>query len=161
MPERQTTYSLLERLRRLIGRNPPRVQVAALPWRKTDDGQIEILLITSRGRGRWILPKGWMEDEEHASRAAEREAYEEAGVSGRAADAPIGRYQYQKRSKKSPHHFEVIVIPLEVSEEARKWPEKKVRKKRWLPPHEAAALVEERELAHLIEGFGNPKESAS
>jgi 8-oxo-dGTP pyrophosphatase MutT (NUDIX family) len=162
MPERHTAYSLLERFRRWIGGNPPRIQVAALPWRRTEDGRIEVLLITSRRRGRWILPKGWVEEEESPTRAAEREAYEEAGVMGRASGAELGRYQYvKKRSKSTPHRFEVSVIPLEVLDEASKWPEKKVRKKRWLPAEEAASLVEEDELARLIAGFGNPKESAS
>ncbi|GGA54539.1 NUDIX hydrolase [Nitratireductor aestuarii] len=162
MPERQIVYRLLEHFRRWIGGNPPRTQVAALPWRKTEDGQIEVLLITSRRRGRWILPKGWVKKEESPSSAAEREAFEEAGVRGHAASSELGRYQYQKkRSKSTPHRFEVTVIPLEVLEEVKKWPERKVRKKRWLPAPEAARLVEERELARLIESFGNPKESAS
>lgn len=162
MPERQTLYILLEHFRRWIGGKPPRMQVAALPWRKSADGQIEVLLITSRRRGRWILPKGWVEDEESPPQAAEREAYEEAGVKGRAAPTELGRYQYQKkRSKSTPHRFEVSVFPLEVLDEAKKWPERKVRKRRWLPAGEAAKLIEEHELARLIASFGNPKESAS
>ena len=37
---------------------PKRVQVAALCHR-TNTGNKEVLMITSRGTGRWILPKGW------------------------------------------------------------------------------------------------------
>lgn len=38
------------------GRMP---QVAALPYRIGDDGQVEILLITTRRTKRYIFPKGW------------------------------------------------------------------------------------------------------
>jgi hypothetical protein len=34
-------------------------QVAALPYRIRDDGQVEILLITTRRTKRYIIPKGW------------------------------------------------------------------------------------------------------
>ena len=33
-------------------------QFAALPWRDAGHG-IEVLLISSRGTGRWVIPKGW------------------------------------------------------------------------------------------------------
>ena len=38
----------------------PQEQYGALPWRTNRFGEIEILLITSRQRGRWIVPKGWL-----------------------------------------------------------------------------------------------------
>ena len=38
-----------------------RTQFAALCWRVMD-GKVQILLITSRGSGRWIVPKGWPMD---------------------------------------------------------------------------------------------------
>ena len=58
---------------------PKRVQVAALCFRETDTGK-DVLLITSRGTGRWIVPKGWPIDGMGGSEAALREAWEEAGV---------------------------------------------------------------------------------
>ena|SRR5690606_4305795 len=162
MPNRRKWIGLLEHLRRLIGGNPPRIQVAALPWRQTAEGQVEVLLITSRGTGRWVLPKGWIEGQEPLSTAAAREAFEEAGVKGRAAQQELGRYLYQKKRDQSvPLRCEVAVIPLEVTDESRKWPESKVRTKRWLPAQEAATLVQEQDLAELIASFDNPRESAA
>ena len=38
-----------------------RSQFGALCYRVVD-GQVQVLLITSRGTGRWILPKGWPVD---------------------------------------------------------------------------------------------------
>ena len=58
-----------------------RIQVAALPWREAGE-DVEIMLITSRDTGRWVLPKGWPEQREKLYEAAAREASEEAGIEG-------------------------------------------------------------------------------
>ncbi|TIM18205.1 MAG: NUDIX domain-containing protein, partial [Mesorhizobium sp.] len=76
-----THNHLAERVQRLFGTAPCRLQVAALPWRDTKHG-IEIMLITSRDTGRWVLPKGWPEAKELLCEAAAREAGEEAGLRG-------------------------------------------------------------------------------
>ena len=57
--------------RRLVSAEPYRRQVAALPWRETERG-VEVMLITSRDTGRWILPKGWPEGEEALFDSAHR-----------------------------------------------------------------------------------------
>lgn len=162
MPAHRKWTGLLERLRCLFGGNPPRIQVAALPWRISAEGQVEVLLITSRGTGRWVLPKGWIEGRERLAAAAAREAFEEAGVKGHAAQTELGRYLYRKkRNQNVPLRCEVAVIPLEVTDESKKWPESKVRTKRWLSVQEAARLVQEQDLAELIASFDNPRESAA
>ncbi|TGQ96040.1 NUDIX hydrolase, partial [Mesorhizobium sp. M1C.F.Ca.ET.204.01.1.1] len=82
MLTRPTTHSAMtERVRRLFGTAPCRLQVAALPWREGKDG-VEIMLITSRDTGRWALPKWWPEAREALCQAAAREAGEEAGLRG-------------------------------------------------------------------------------
>ena len=68
--------TLGERLARLLGRKPPDMQVAAFCM----DGKGKILLVTSRGTGRWIVPKGWVERGVAAADQAAQEAFEEAGV---------------------------------------------------------------------------------
>ena len=55
------------------------LQVAALPWR-VRDGEVEICLVTSRGTGRWILPKGWPEKNLTHAEAAAREALIKIGI---------------------------------------------------------------------------------
>src|SRR3546814_2828336 len=75
-------------------------QIAVLPYRFGGpgmDGPTEILLITSRGTGRWVIPKGnpLTGMPLHASAAVEAE--EEAGVIGAVCPTPIGSYQYRKR----------------------------------------------------------------
>lgn len=150
-----TTRNLVaDRLRRLFGGKPCRVQVAALPWRESGRG-VEIMLITSRDTGRWIVPKGWPEPPETLSQSAAREASEEAGLTGVITEHPAGRYFYDKvRGSGACWRCEVPVFPLRVEHEAKKWPEKKQRTRRWFSPDEAADLVNEPDLGELIRRFG-------
>lgn len=154
---------MTERVRRLFGGNPRRVQAAALPWRQVGpDGVVEVLLVTSRDTGRWVLPKGWPEGDETLAEAAAREAFEEAGVKG-SAGSDVGRFYYDKlRGTGIKWRCEVAIVPLEVKREAQKWPEKKKRTRKWCTPEEAASMVAERDLAEFIINFGhNPREIAA
>jgi 8-oxo-dGTP pyrophosphatase MutT (NUDIX family) len=144
---------LPQRVRRLFGAERCRLQVAALPWRKTDDG-VEVMLITSRDTGRWVLPKGWPEEDEPLYEAAAREAVEEAGISGGIAQKTAGSYFYNKvHSSGAESPCEVQVFPLEVKEVAAKWREKGQRKRKWVKPREATRMVNEPDLVKLIARF--------
>jgi 8-oxo-dGTP pyrophosphatase MutT (NUDIX family) len=157
----RTTVELwLDRARRLLGGAPAGIQAAALPWR-TRDGQIEILLVTSRETGRWILPKGWQDGREALHNAARREAWEEAGIEGVIAERPIGSYFYLKTLPSGlVKRCEVRVYPLEVTRIVDKWPERRERDRRWLAPADAAKRVTEAGLAELVGAFtGRPRDS--
>lgn len=150
---RRSLTEALERIRRLMGGAPAHVQAAALPWRETDKG-LEIMLITSRDTGRWVLPKGWPERDERPCDAAGREAVEEAGLRGIIAEVATGRYYYGKCLKSGlEKRCEVLVFPLKVERIEDKWPEKGQRKRRWVRPTEAAIMVREPDLAELLGGF--------
>lgn len=150
---------MVEKLRRLLGGTAPHVQVAALPWRQRRDGNIEILLISSRDTGRWILPKGWPERDETLAQSALREAGEEAGISGTIRNEPVGSYFYGKRLETGlARRCEVQVFPIKVTRLAKAWPEKGQRKRIWVSPEKAAELVNEPDLAELIIEFSdNPR----
>jgi 8-oxo-dGTP pyrophosphatase MutT (NUDIX family) len=127
-----------------------RRQCAALPIRERD-GQVHVLLITTRGRGRWVIPKGWAEKGVPAHDLAAREAFEEAGLRGRAEERPIGVYSYRKRLPNGRRATcEVAVFALAVESRADDWPERGQRRRRWVAPSEAADLVRERGLAALL-----------
>ena len=135
-------------------RRPTSRQVAALCWRRRA-GETEVLLITSRGSGRWILPKGWPVPGQSDARSALTEAWEEAGVRTAAAvGAPLGRYVYFKnpggRGKRQPTVIEATVFPIEVDRLADKYPEAGQRRRMWVPPDQAAVLVDEPELQALL-----------
>ena len=144
---------LEERVRKLFGSVPCRLQVAALPWRLRE-GTVEIMLITSRDSGRWVLPKGWPEAREALCEAAAGEAGEEAGLSGAISTLEAGRYLYAKglaSGKQVP--CEVLVFPLQVRAMAGKWKERRERERRWFAAAEAAGLVKEPDLGQIIAAF--------
>ena len=128
------------------------VQYGCLPWRR-HGGRLEVMLITSRGTGRWVLPKGWPMIGASGVESAVQEALEEAGVRGEASGA-IGRYPYDKVLKDGGvRRLEVEVYPLAVSEELADWKESAERVRRWFAPQDAAQQVAEPELAELISAF--------
>lgn len=133
----------------------PRLQFGALVWRRRD--ALEILLVTSRETGRWVIPKGWPMKDRSGRRAAAREALEEAGVIGRVGRKSIGAFTYIKflnGGVGAP--CRVKVFPLEATGQADAWPEQGQRTLSWLPWREAAAAVHEPELAALMEAFAAP-----
>jgi 8-oxo-dGTP pyrophosphatase MutT (NUDIX family) len=157
-----TSNHLVERVRRLFGGSPCRLQVAALPWRKTKDG-VEVMLVTSRDTGRWVLPKGWPEFGEQFCEAAAREAGEEAGLKGAISSQEAGRYYYSKSlAHGDTVRCEVLVYPLEVDDVADKWKEKGQRKRKWVSPAKAAEMVAETDLGKMILAFaGKPRRAAA
>ena len=135
--------------------NPVR-QAAALPYRPLVDSEelFEVLLVTSSA-GRWIIPKGDIDEGLPAPQAAEQEAFEEGGVRGRIGRRPIGTFQTCKQQHGAAILAEVDVFPLKVVEELERWPEMGVRQRRWLPIGQAAGAVREPELAAIIRAFSD------
>ena len=128
-----------------------RAQYAALPIRTRPDGEIDVLLVTSRETRRWIVPKGWPERGLAGHEVAAKEAFEEAGVKGRIGAEPLGSYLYRKRLRDgSTVACEVTVFPLVVRQEAKKWPEARQRERRWAGLSEAAMMVDEPGLVTLL-----------
>lgn len=126
-------------------------QVAALPFVSFPDG-IEVLLITSRNGGRWLLPKGWPSGKTAFADDAAREAQEEAGVVGAVHREPVGEYTYEKvMSSGYRVRSHVFVYPLLIREHRLDWPERAERKSRWAGLEEAAGLVGDRDLAKLLD----------
>jgi 8-oxo-dGTP pyrophosphatase MutT (NUDIX family) len=130
----------------------PGRQYAALPFRYLDS--LEILLISSRDTGRWVIPKGWPMKGRKPHAVAAREALEEAGVVGRIGKRPLGSYQYVKRLKNgAPLLCTVDVYPMMVKRQRDRWREQDQRTYQWFPAEEAATVVEEPELQSLIDDF--------
>ena len=133
-------------------------QIAALPVHWDKNGKLRVLMVTSRDRGRWVMPKGWQMDGTKPWRAAEIEALEEAGATGFISDTPIGHYHYDKRmddGTKTP--CRVTLYPMVVEKLKRRWKESKQRKRHWFSPKKAAKLVEEKELAMLLRNVADKR----
>ena len=138
------------------GMDGTRIQYGALCWRLGEAGA-EVLLITSRDTGRWVIPKGWPMPGLSPEAAAAQEAWEEAGASGVMNPLCVGRYGYEKcLSLTSTVPCAVAVYGMRVDKLAKSFPEMKERRRKWFPLHEAATLVAEPELATIIAGFLPP-----
>jgi 8-oxo-dGTP pyrophosphatase MutT (NUDIX family) len=123
-------------------------QSAVIPYRGAG-ADLEILLITSRKRGRWIIPKGVIDPGTTAIESACKEAYEEAGVQGEANPRCAGEYKYEKWGGTCA----VQVFALSVRTVLDSWPEDDIRERKWMSKQEAAKALEISALKKLIRDF--------
>lgn len=134
-------------------RRPCSRQVAALCWR-VKDGRREVLLITSRDTGRWVIPKGWPIEGLTGPQTALTEAWEEAGVKAQIDASPLGSYAYDKGLDGGLDlPTRVDVYGARVTELAADWPERAERTREWARPDIAATRVDEPELRDLLLTF--------
>lgn len=130
--------ALLRRFRR----DPPEPagpQYGALPYAIVD-GQLVVLLITSRGRGKWIFPKGGLMEGMTPWESAAHEAYEEAGVVGQIEHTPIGSYILPVNEER-PQPVEVDIFPMRVTDQREDWKEQRARYRHWAVLAEARRLI--------------------
>jgi 8-oxo-dGTP pyrophosphatase MutT (NUDIX family) len=127
-------------------------QVAALPFRRLN-GETEVLLVTSRDTGRWVIPKGWWSKRQKGHKAAAREAKEEAGVAGKISSKPLGHFSYIKSDRSADGPIDVTVFLLAVRKELKRWPEQDQRQRAWFAIESAAARVQEPALSSIIKAL--------
>lgn len=132
-----------------------RQQYAALCFRNAPEGPgIEILVVTSRDTGRWIIPKGWPMKDRKPYEAAAIEAFQEAGIRGKVYKKPVGSYTYLKLLDDGDVAPCIVdVFQIEATELAMKFKEKGERRLAWVSPDEAARRVREIELKSLLVEF--------
>jgi predicted NUDIX family NTP pyrophosphohydrolase len=127
-------------------------QFAALPFR-VNDTDVEIMLITTRQKRRWSVPKGSRIKKKKPHRVAEVEAFEEAGLAGAASKRALGSFRHRKQRGKRKLNLDVHLFPMKVRKQLKSWPEKGERDAIWLPAQEAARLAHKRQLGRLIARF--------
>lgn len=130
-----------------IDRDIPR-QAGVLPYRHTE-GRLQILLVTSSTRKRWIIPKGNIEEHLGEVESARREAFEEAGVQGLIRRVPFGTYVHIGTGGPT----EVRVFVMKVERVLDSWPESSTRRREWMPPRAARDRVLEAGLKDLLLTF--------
>ena len=138
-------------------KNDVRTQYAALCYRLRKDS-VQVLLVTSRDSGRWVIPKGWPMKDRSAAEAAETEAWEEAGVTGKVKDHCLGVYSYLKGIDDT-HSLPVVVAvyPLLVADISDDFPEADQRRRKWFDAKKASGRVVEPELRRILRRF-DPKQ---
>jgi 8-oxo-dGTP pyrophosphatase MutT (NUDIX family) len=125
-------------------------QSGVIPYR-IRNGEIEVLLITSLKRKRWVIPKGVIEPWVSPADSAVQEAWEEAGLVGQVSSTSLGSYEYRKWG--GTCHVEVFLLRVETVLE--EWPEVGLREREWLSLEEAASRVREEELKRIILALGD------
>lgn len=153
----QMTLIKTKQSRLKLGSTPKtgvRTQFGALCWR-VRKGKLQVLLVKTRRRKRWIIPKGWPMHNATPMEAAATEAYEEAGVKGKPAPVTIGIYSYKKYKDLDGEPMQVVVavFPVKVKTMLDDYPEKGQRKRKWFSPKDAADRVDSRELAQILRHF--------
>ncbi|MCU0544534.1 MAG: NUDIX hydrolase [Oscillatoriaceae cyanobacterium Prado104] len=125
-------------------------QSGVIPYR-INNGEIEVMLVTSSASKRWVIPKGLIEPDMTSSHSAAKEAWEEAGLLGTVSSEPIGIYEYYK----SGCTCQVEVFLLKVQTVLENWPEANKRKRQWVSIPKAIKRVNEPELKLMIADLPN------
>jgi uncharacterized protein len=128
-------------------------QVGALPLFLKADGGVEVYLVTARGSGRWIIPKGNPIPSLAPHEAAAQEAREEAGLVGVAEPHCIGTFEFSRRRRGRNTACLVDVYPLIVKLQLRKWAEADQRSVIRCNVETALSLVCSSSLAFVIEQY--------
>ena len=136
----------------IMSQKPPLFiqQSAVIPYRIVD-GEIEIMVITSSTRKRWVIPKGLVEPDMTPQDSAAKEAWEEAGIIGTVWPNLLGIYEYQKWG--GTCQVKVFLFQVEIVLE--NWPEAKMRRREWVSIAKAVKRVEELDLKHMIANLPN------
>lgn len=123
----------------------PLRQAAAVPFRRSKLGHVEILLVSKTGGG-WGIPKGGVKKHHDKRQTATLETLEEAGVLGRLLDEPLGSFRFTKRGRE----HDVTVYGLEVERQLARWQEEDARLRVWVPVSEAPRMIRRKALARFL-----------
>jgi len=118
------------------------------------NGDLEILLVTSRGKGNWILPKGKVKPGKTAALSAQEEVYEEAGAVGIVDQALVARFDLKAPMAGQDAREEMQIFSLEVETLALVWPEMFQRQRRWTSLRDALELVKNARIRRALKEFG-------
>ncbi|MGB0749085.1 MAG: NUDIX hydrolase [Magnetospiraceae bacterium] len=130
-------------------------QSGVIPYRWVGN-KLEILLITSRTNGRWIVPKGVVESNMTAPASAAKEAFEEGGVDGKVGKKALGVYHYEKLGMECA----VQLFSMQVTKEHSKWPESHQRKREWMGVRDAVELADDRSVSEMISALAKSLQKA-
>jgi len=128
------------------------LQVAAVCFRR-HGSNVEFLLVNTNGGGKWTFPKGDPDSSLSHSKAAEREAWEEAGVQGVIEPRHFHLYIHSKGVFWKPpgvREFVIKAFLLEVEHIGQ--PDEPTRNPTWFAPDEAKkTLAKGREVKYARE----------
>lgn len=128
-------------------------QIAALPFYDNPDGGVDVCLVTARGSGRWIIPKGNPIRGLAPHEVAAREALEEAGLVGHVGKRCIGTFKFKRSRNGRDATCRVDVYALRVERQMQTWSEMHERSVLRCNVRTALSLVSVPNLATLINRY--------
>ena len=128
-------------------------QIGALPFFMNPNGGVDVCLVTSRGGGRWIIPKGNPIHGLAPHEVAAREAFEEAGLIGRIERHCIGTFKFNRHRGGYENTCSIDVYALEVERQLPAWEEKGQRSVLRCNVKTALSLVCSQGLAGMINQY--------
>lgn len=128
-------------------------QIAALPFYDNPGGGVDVCLVTSRGGGRWIIPKGNLIRGLAPHEVAAREALEEAGLVGHVGKRCIGTFKFDRSRNGRDASCRVDVYALRVERQLPTWTEMHERSVLRCNVKTALSLVSVPNLATLINRY--------
>lgn len=131
-------------------------QSGVIPYRKKN-GRTEVLLVTSIKKRNWIIPKGFIEYHLTPFQSAKKEAFEEAGVRGGNGTKILGSYMVYKNGSE----LHTKIYSMKVTRIFKDYPEKNLRKRKWLSTNDAAKKVSIPEIAKMIRKLSRQNKSLS
>ena len=120
-------------------------QSGVIPYRRKE-GKIEVLLITSIRKKKWIIPKGYVEFNLSHFESAKKEAFEEAGVYGENETIELGSFKVHKEIG----ICYIQVYSMEVNKILDDYPDKEKRRRKWFSVEDAVKNIAIPELKQII-----------
>jgi 8-oxo-dGTP pyrophosphatase MutT (NUDIX family) len=146
-----TDYAFRPRDRRMLSSSCTIRQAAALIVHRG-----RVCLVTASSGRRWIIPKGTLESSQTGPECAAVEAWEEAGIRGRAASRPLTKYAATKCGRPST----IAVYRLKVHRIERNWPERELRLRRWVSVAKAIEALDVPEIREVLRAWKPRKQKS-
>jgi len=123
-------------------------QSAVIPYLE-ENGNTCIVLITTRKKKKWTLPKGIVEPDLTPEESAIQEAYEEAGIEGELHGGIFDTFQYNKWG--GTCFVQVYLMKIAKCHES--WPEDHFRSRNTFSPDQAVKVIGRKEMQPVLEKF--------
>ncbi len=123
-------------------------QSGVVPYR-VKNGKMEVLLITTRRRQNWVIPKGSVINGMSPAASAAKEAWEEAGILGQVDSKELDTYKYRRKGK--TYKVKMFLLPVETVLED--YPEVGQRKRQWVKLTQAVSRVKKNSIKRILKGF--------
>jgi len=115
------------------------------------DGTLQVLLVKTKSKKKWITPKGKIEENMTPQESALKEAEEEGGIKGEIIGEELGYYNLEK--EKLDKEDRILLFPMKVTEELIDYKEKNIRERRWCSMDEVLILLSNDDLKKLIQSI--------